>query len=129
MIDCHSDILIPVMEGKMRLSERVEVPDPATRRPPQGMSGGIGDAFGFSAHTNYFGPMGQYDLPRLVEGGVTALPARSTSMTVTCIVPCRRDWRWCGGYTTNWRPTPTSSSSLRPRTSAAANSRARWARS
>jgi membrane dipeptidase len=72
VIDCHSDILIPIMEGKMRLGERVEVPDPATWRPPQGMAGGIGDAFGFSAHTNYFGPMGQYDLPRLVEGGLTA---------------------------------------------------------
>ena len=64
VIDCHSDILIPVMEGKMRLGERVDVPDPATWRPPHGMTGGIGAAFGFSAHTNYFGPMGQYDLPR-----------------------------------------------------------------
>ena len=28
VIDGHSDILIPVAEGKMRLADRVSVPDP-----------------------------------------------------------------------------------------------------
>jgi hypothetical protein len=30
VIDGHSDIPIPIAEGKMRLGDRVEVPDPAT---------------------------------------------------------------------------------------------------
>ena len=33
-IDGHSDILIPIAEGKMRLGDRVEGPDPAAWRPP-----------------------------------------------------------------------------------------------
>jgi membrane dipeptidase len=70
VIDCHSDILIPVMEGKLRLGERFAVPDPAGWTPPPGMEAGLG--FGFSPHATYFGPMGQYDLPRWIEGGVTA---------------------------------------------------------
>lgn len=74
VIDCHSDILKPIADGKMRLSDRVEVPDPATWVPPVGMSAETGAAhpFPFSAHTNYFQTMGQYDIPRFVEGGVTA---------------------------------------------------------
>jgi len=72
VIDCHSDILIPVTAGKMRLGQRVEVPDPRAWCPSAGTGGGF-ENFGFSAHTAHFGPMGQYDLPRLVEGGVTAL--------------------------------------------------------
>jgi len=72
VIDCHSDILIPVTGKKMQLRQRVDVPAPAGWQLPAGMGGGF-EGFGFSAHTAYFGPMGQYDLPRLVEGGVTAL--------------------------------------------------------
>jgi membrane dipeptidase len=71
VIDAHSDILIPIADGKMRLNERVEVPDPATWQPPTGMSSGAGSEFHFPQHAIYFGPMGQFDVPRFQEGGVT----------------------------------------------------------
>jgi membrane dipeptidase len=71
VIDGHSDILIPVADGKMRLADRVDVPDPAAWEIPLGLTGGAGSEFGLSQHTCYFGPMGQYDIPRLLEGGVT----------------------------------------------------------
>ena len=70
VIDAHGDILIQVADGKMRLTDRVEVPDPRTWDPPPGL--GVGDSFGFIPHTLHYGPMGQYDIPRLLEGGVTA---------------------------------------------------------
>lgn len=34
VIDGHSDILIPVTDGKMRLGDRVVVPDPLGWQPP-----------------------------------------------------------------------------------------------
>jgi membrane dipeptidase len=71
VIDGHSDILMPVTDGKMRLSERVEVPDPASWEPPAGLVSGISDEFNFPAHALYYGCMGQYDVPRFLEGGVT----------------------------------------------------------
>jgi membrane dipeptidase len=69
VIDGHSDILCPIADGKTRLSERVVLPDPETWQPPPGVTGH--DEFRFSAHSLFFGPMGQYDIPRFVEGGVT----------------------------------------------------------
>ena len=71
IIDGHSDILIPINEGKMQMGDKVEVPDPAGWQPPPGYSGPSNN-FGFGAHTRYFGPMGQYDVPRFIEGGLTA---------------------------------------------------------
>ena len=72
VIDCHSDILMPIADGKMRLGQRVQVPDPTAWTPPPGMGLDFeGNRFGFSAHTSCFGPMGQVDIPRLREGGVT----------------------------------------------------------
>jgi membrane dipeptidase len=74
IIDGHCDILMPIADGKMRLGERVALPDPATWRPPQGMVTEPESAmYGFSPHTAYFGTMGLYDIPRLLEGGVTAI--------------------------------------------------------
>ena len=72
VIDGHSDILMPVSDGKMKLDERVELPEPATWEPPQGLDIGPLAQFGMSAHTAWFGCMGQYDLPRWREGGVTS---------------------------------------------------------
>lgn len=72
VVDGHSDILIPIADGKMRLGDRIQVPDAATWQPPAGVAEQA-KADGFSPHTHFFGPMGQYDLPRLLEGGVTAL--------------------------------------------------------
>lgn len=71
VVDGHSDILIPVTEGKMSLGERVEVPD-LDWEPPPGLENNPLVRFGMGAHTVWFGPMGQYDLPRWREGGVTA---------------------------------------------------------
>ena len=72
IIDGHSDILIPVTEGKMELGDRPVVPDPATWRPPMGLERHPFNQFGMGPHTIYFGPMGQYDIPRFKEGGLTA---------------------------------------------------------
>ena len=72
VIDGHSDILIPVNEGKLDLGERVVVPDPATWQAPMGLAKHPFTKFGMSPHTIYFGPAGQYDVPRFKEGGVTA---------------------------------------------------------
>lgn len=72
VVDGHSDILIPVTEGKMTLDQRVELPDPSAWHPPQGLDIGPMAQFGMSAHTAWFGCMGQYDLPRWQEGGITS---------------------------------------------------------
>lgn len=71
VIDGHSDILIPVTEGKMSLGDRIEVPN-LDWAPPPGLESSPLVKFGMSAHTVWFGCMGQYDLPRWREGGVTA---------------------------------------------------------
>ncbi len=71
VVDGHSDILIPVTEGKMSLGRRVEVPGLDWEAPP-GLESGPLVRFGMGAHTAWFGCMGQYDLPRWREGGVTA---------------------------------------------------------
>ncbi len=69
IIDGHSDILMPVADGKMTLADRNEVPDPATWKSPfLPPTGGLG----IPAHPLFFGPMGQYDVPRFREGGLTA---------------------------------------------------------
>lgn len=72
VIDGHSDILIPVTEGKMDLGEWVDVPAPATWDAPPGLERDALVEFGFRPHTIYFGCMGQYDIPRWRAGGVTA---------------------------------------------------------
>ena len=72
IVDGHSDILIPVTEGKMALGDRQVVPDPATWQPPMGLERHPLTHFGMGPHTIYFGPMGQYDIPRFKEGGLTA---------------------------------------------------------
>ena len=72
VIDGHSDILIPMAEGKMHLGDRVAVPTPGSWQPPPGLELSPLVQFGAGPHTVYFGPMGQYDLPRFLEGGITA---------------------------------------------------------
>ena len=72
VIDGHCDILIPVSDGKMKLDQRVELPDSEGWQPPLGFDIGPFALFGMSAHTVWFGCMGQYDLRRWREGGVTS---------------------------------------------------------
>ena len=72
VIDGHSDILMPIADGKVRLSEQVTVPDPATWEPPLGITGNArGVVTDFSPHTYYFGPIGQYSVPQFLSGGLT----------------------------------------------------------
>ncbi|NDJ52909.1 MAG: hypothetical protein GYB68_07490 [Chloroflexi bacterium] len=71
IIDGHCDILIPITQGKMDLNERVEVPDPAEWLPPPGLERTPLVQFGMPPHTIYFGPMGQYDIPRWKDGDLS----------------------------------------------------------
>ena len=71
VVDGHSDILIPVTDGKMDLGDRVAVPGLDWEAPP-GLENSPLVRFGMGPHTVWFGCMGQYDLPRWKEGGVTA---------------------------------------------------------
>ena len=71
VVDGHSDILIPNTEGKMSLGDRVEVPGLDWEGPP-GLERSPLVKFGMGHHTVWFGCMGQYDLPRWKEGGITA---------------------------------------------------------
>ena len=73
VIDGHTDILMAVADQKLRLGERFDLPDPATWKPPIGWREPVeARLYNFTAHTSYFQTMGQYDLPRFREGGLTA---------------------------------------------------------
>ncbi|MFN8593737.1 MAG: membrane dipeptidase [Thermomicrobiales bacterium] len=73
IIDGHSDILMAIADGKMRLGDRVELPPPIGWQPPLGWAESPETAlYDFSPHTAYFQTMGQYDIPRFLEGGLTA---------------------------------------------------------
>jgi membrane dipeptidase len=72
VIDGHTDILMAIADGKMRLAERFDLPDPATWQPPVGWREDTeATMYDFSPHTSYFQTMGHYDLPRFREGGLT----------------------------------------------------------
>jgi membrane dipeptidase len=72
VIDIHNDILMPIADAKMRLGDRVELPDPASWEPPLGLiPTGLANLGNYPPHTAYFQTMGLYDLPHLLEGGVT----------------------------------------------------------
>lgn len=72
VIDGHCDILMPIADNKMRLGQRVEVPDPATWEVPPGVKAAVeASLYHFPPHTYYFSTMSQYDIPRFLEGGLT----------------------------------------------------------
>jgi len=63
---------MPIADGKMRLGDQVELPDPATWEPPLGWPrDAMAEMYGFTPHTAYFQTMGLYDLPRFRKGGLT----------------------------------------------------------
>lgn len=73
VIDGHSDILSALADGRMRLSQRVEVEPPDTwrgadfvRLPPETTP------YDPSPYSVWYECIGQYDIPRFREGGVTA---------------------------------------------------------
>jgi membrane dipeptidase len=73
VIDGHSDILSTLADGRMRLRDRVEVEPPETwqgadyvKMPPNTTP------YEPTPYSFWFECMGQYDIPRFREGGVTA---------------------------------------------------------
>ena len=72
VIDSHSDLLMPIADGKMRLAQELHLPLPEEFTPPAGLMESLGpDMHGYSAHTQYFGTMGQFSLPQFKRGGLT----------------------------------------------------------
>jgi hypothetical protein len=77
VIDGHSDVLKAIADGKMRLGQRVEVPPEEGWAPPRPEGtrlslDPLAALYDFSPHTAYFETMGFYDVPRFLEGGLTA---------------------------------------------------------
>jgi membrane dipeptidase len=82
IIDTHSDILIPISRGFVRLGTEVPVPGPTTWEPPFNIPDNTTEDeemlhpslknSGIWPYTNRFGCMGQYSLPQWLRGGVTA---------------------------------------------------------
>jgi membrane dipeptidase len=73
VIDGHSDILNPLADGRLRLAERVVV------EPPDRWQGAAfaqrhtqATPYQLSPYAMWFQCMGQYDIPRFREGGLTA---------------------------------------------------------
>jgi len=71
VIDCHSDILMPIADGLVRLGTQVAIPDPAHWKPPFELVGNPSYDYGWPLN-DYFGCIGQYSLPQFVAGGLTA---------------------------------------------------------
>lgn len=73
IIDGHSDVLMAIADGKMRLGDRVDLPaHEGWQAPPGWAASEESKLYDFSPHTAYFQTMGHYDLPRFIEGGLTA---------------------------------------------------------
>jgi len=71
VIDCHSDMLMPIADGYVRLGKQVAIPDPAQWKPPFEMLE-TSSAFTPWPRGDLFGPIGQYSLPQFLAGGLTA---------------------------------------------------------
>ncbi len=72
VIDTHSDLLMPIADGKMRLAQEIRLPEPEGWQAPPGLIESLGPDFAsFSPHSQYFGTMGQFSLPQFKRGGIT----------------------------------------------------------
>lgn len=70
VIDCHSDVLMPIADGYVRMGRQVALPDPDQWRPPFEIpEGPHGDKEW--PHNDLFGCIGQYSLPQFLAGGLT----------------------------------------------------------
>lgn len=71
VIDCHSDILMPIADGYVRLGKQVAIPDPTQWKPPFEM---LESSWDFTPwpRGDLFGTIGQYSLPQFLAGGLTA---------------------------------------------------------
>lgn len=70
VIDCHSDILMPIADGLVRLGKQVDVPDPEAWKPPFEIPESTPETLGWP-RSNRFGCIGQYSLPQFLAGGLT----------------------------------------------------------
>lgn len=71
VIDCHSDILMPIADGLVRLGTQVEIPDPTQWKPPFEIVGTESYDYRWPLN-NMFGCIGQYSIPQFMAGGLTA---------------------------------------------------------
>ena len=72
IIDGHSDILMPLTDGKIRLGEKTNVPDPKTWQPPFNIHNqGLDEESLMDVYDSYFTAVGQYSVPQFLEGGLT----------------------------------------------------------
>ena len=70
VIDCHSDILMPVADGHVRMGVQVDVPDPVAWAPPFEMPQGTPSDAEWP-RSDRFGCIGQYSIPQFLAGGLT----------------------------------------------------------
>jgi membrane dipeptidase len=71
VIDCHSDVLLPVADGLVRMGTQVSVPDPKRYKPPFEVKPDVPENSQWPL-TNRFGCVGQYSIPQFRAGGLTA---------------------------------------------------------
>ncbi len=72
IIDGHSDILNPMADGRVRLRDRVDVPLPQNWQPNNAGYEQPTTPYQLSPYALWFQCIGQYDIPRFREGGLTA---------------------------------------------------------
>jgi membrane dipeptidase len=73
VIDGHSDILNPLADGRCRLKDRVIVESPESWKSAEQVEVRIRPTpYQLSSYATWFQCIGQYDIPRFREGGVTA---------------------------------------------------------
>jgi membrane dipeptidase len=71
VIDGHSDILMPIADGLVRLVRQVQIPDPERWRLPFEIPKQESEQQHWPLG-NHFGCIGQYSLPQFLTGGLTA---------------------------------------------------------
>jgi membrane dipeptidase len=73
VIDGHSDILVALADGRTRLNERLNIEPPETWQGAEyARAAMMATPYQLSPYSLWFGCLGQYDIPRFQEGGVTA---------------------------------------------------------
>jgi membrane dipeptidase len=71
VIDCHSDILMPIADEYVRMGKQVTVPGPGQWQPPFEVKADVPESMRWP-HNDRFGCIGQYSLPQFRAGGLTA---------------------------------------------------------
>ncbi len=71
IVDGHSDILNSLADGRLKLSDRPQIPAPKDWTPPNAGTDQPTTPYQLSPYALWFQCIGQYDLPRFREGGLT----------------------------------------------------------